>query len=58
MICESCNGTGEYRTIKFAADPYTKHKSPLVLCPQCNGTGTLYCCEGDCAQPEQDEGEQ
>ena len=48
MTCPRCHGK---REISF--DP------PLLMwklpCPTCHGTGTVDCCDGDVAQPEEGE---
>ena len=35
MICEPCHGTG-----------YLSDAGPPRPCPECNGSGWAYCCEG------------
>lgn len=40
MICQTCNGVG--------AMPI----APWYPCPDCNGCGITYCCDGHQAQPQ------
>lgn len=44
MICPTCFGIGRI----------TEEWPIECVCETCGGCGHLHCCEGECAQPDQD----
>jgi hypothetical protein len=50
MICPMCNGTRKV-LCEHMDDAYSKFFYP-VLCPYCEGQGSIHCCEGMQAQPD------
>lgn len=52
MRCEPCMGTGLLLVIEIReTGPVPTRYEP---CPICQGSGTDYCCGGECAQTEQE----
>lgn len=45
MICERCHGEG---FLEVEGSPINAYE----VCPECNGMGLAYCCEGEQAEPE------
>lgn len=53
MLCSTCLDSGLRGWILIAVgDDGVK---TLALCPDCEGSGLQYCCEGDQATPERPE---
>ena len=52
MRCETCQGDG------LVSGNWTgeQRNNSYRPCPNCNGTGLQHCCEGVCAQPEEEDG--
>jgi hypothetical protein len=56
MNCPTCFGIGELlidndgRPVSRLRDAVT-----MIACPECEGCGTIRCCEGERAQPEPEE---
>jgi DnaJ-class molecular chaperone len=53
MRCDACHGEGKLKQ-RVSEGPGTGADLPnLELpCPECNGSGFAHCCDGICAQPE------
>jgi len=51
MRCEVCHGLGKLKRA-LQAEPESEIELP---CSDCGGSGIAHCCDGICAQPE-DEG--
>lgn len=45
MRCEACKGTGQFPTINTDGQ-YGPLYPRTLPCPDCDGTGIAYCCEG------------
>ena len=56
MNCPTCFGIGEVLIDKDGR-PVSRLRdaTTMITCPECEGSGTVHCCEGDRAQPEPEE---
>lgn len=53
MRCGRCEGTGRIAEVKRLRRSDEWMQGPWMPCPDCNGSGQAHCCDGLCAQPEE-----
>jgi len=46
MICEHCYGKGERGSVEWKG---------VKICPDCQGSGIVHCCEGECVDQAEKE---